>query len=235
MAMVKDAEVQPPNNNDPMAPDSSTKEGRGALPDWIKLGWISPKFTRSVSRAVDYAVNDFGLYQVAKGLGRVFDAQKYLARSRNWRNHWNPAAHSLGFFGFMVPRLASGKFKSQDPLLCGGCYWGDDYYEASPWEYTFGAYHDVLTMVTWSGGPQTFVKKLMKLFEPGMNPNGDPRFQETIFNPGNEPSKRSFYYYGYLLLIELPRLRIPVSVQFCRPTGSICRDISTHRQVLLRR
>ena len=32
-AMVKDAEVTSPNNSDPSAPDSSTKEGRGALPD----------------------------------------------------------------------------------------------------------------------------------------------------------------------------------------------------------
>src|SRR5262249_1974456 len=33
-AMQTDAEEVPPNNHDPSAPDSSTKEGRGALPDW---------------------------------------------------------------------------------------------------------------------------------------------------------------------------------------------------------
>lgn len=40
-AMVKDAEVTPPNTvpPDPMAPDSSTKEGRGALPDLACL-WL---------------------------------------------------------------------------------------------------------------------------------------------------------------------------------------------------
>src|SRR5699024_6522449 len=89
-AMVKDAEVTPPNSPvDSMAPDSSTKDGRGALPDWLELGYISPRFSRAVTRAAEYACNDFGLYQVASGLGKEEDAKKYLNRSRNWRNHWN--------------------------------------------------------------------------------------------------------------------------------------------------
>ena len=127
-AMVKDAEVQPPNNFDPEAPDSSDKEGRGALPDWLQYGYITPNFTRSVSRGIEYSANDFALHQVAMGLGETVDAQKYLGRSRNWRNHYNPNASSLGFNGFMVPRSANGSFVAQDPLSCGGCYWGDDYY-----------------------------------------------------------------------------------------------------------
>jgi putative alpha-1,2-mannosidase len=52
-AMVKDAEVQPPNNNDPRDRSASTKEGRGALPDWLDYGFITPTYTRSVSRAVE--------------------------------------------------------------------------------------------------------------------------------------------------------------------------------------
>jgi len=123
-AMKTDAEVVPPNNNDPIAPDSSTKEGRGALPDWLSLGYITPHFSRAVSRAVEYAGNDFGLYQVASGLGKNDDAQKYLNRSRNWRNHWNPRQESLGFTGFVSPRYENGSFQEPyDPLQCGGCYW----------------------------------------------------------------------------------------------------------------
>lgn len=123
-AMRTDAEVVPPNNNDPIAPDSSTKEGRGALPDWLSLGYITPRFSRAVSRAVEYSGNDFGLYQVASGLGREDDAQKYLNRSRNWRNHWNPRQESLGFTGFVTPRYENGSFQEPyDPLQCGGCYW----------------------------------------------------------------------------------------------------------------
>ncbi len=52
-AMVTDAEVVPPNNNDPRDPTGSTSEGRGALPDWLKHGYITPTFGRSASRAVE--------------------------------------------------------------------------------------------------------------------------------------------------------------------------------------
>lgn len=52
-SMVKNAEVIPPNNNDPRDPTGSTKEGRGALSDWLKYGFITPSFGRSVSRAVE--------------------------------------------------------------------------------------------------------------------------------------------------------------------------------------
>jgi len=52
-AMVTDAEVTPPNNDDPRDPSSSTKEGRGALPDWLEYGFITPNYGRSVTRAVE--------------------------------------------------------------------------------------------------------------------------------------------------------------------------------------
>lgn len=124
-ALLTDAELVPPNNNDPRDTHGSTKEGRGALPDWLKYGFITRTFTRSVTRAVEYSVNDFAVAQVAAGLGHVAEAEKYLKRSRNWRNHWNPDMTALGHSGFLAPRNETG-FIDQDPLSCGGCYWGDD-------------------------------------------------------------------------------------------------------------
>lgn len=122
-AMLKNAEVTPPNNYDPRDTTGSTKEGRGALPDWLEYGFITPSFGRSVSRAIEYSVNDFAVYTVGSGLGHD-DAPTYLNRSHNWRNHWNPDVESLGFTGFVVPRDLTG-FIEQDALSCGGCYWGD--------------------------------------------------------------------------------------------------------------
>lgn len=196
-AMVKDAEVQPPNNKDPSAPDSSTKEGRGALPDWLKYKYITPSYTRAVSRAVEYSANDYGLHVVAHGLGHTTDADEYLNRSRNWRNHYNPASTALNHTGFLVPRSANGTFLPQNPLSCGGCYWGDDYYEGTPWEYTFNAHHDIATLVALSGGPEKFVQKLDTIFQANMVPGGDPAFNKTIINPGNEPSFASPYLFNF--------------------------------------
>lgn len=182
-AMVKDAEVAPPNPNpDSMAPDSSTKEGRGALPDWLAYGFITPKFSRAVSRAVEYAYNDFSLYQVAKGLRKHDDATKYLNRSRNWRNHWNPETSSLGYKGFVVPRNLTS-FISTNPLTNRG-YWGDPYYEANSWDYSFGDIHDMATLVKWMGGKDTFFKRLEAMFTVGANPDNP---NGVMFDATNEP------------------------------------------------
>jgi predicted alpha-1,2-mannosidase len=187
-AMLTDAELVPPPNNDAIAPDSSTQHGRGALPDWLSLGWITPQFTRAVTRAVEYAGNDFALRQVALGLGKLDHAAKYLQRSRQWRNHWNPAATALGVTGFLVPRSADGSFVEQDPLSCGGCYWGDAYYQGKPFEYTMNAHHDVAKLVELSGGSDAFVRRLNTLMDPKNN----------IFNPGNQPSFTSPYLYNFV-------------------------------------
>jgi putative alpha-1,2-mannosidase len=183
-AMVKDAEIAPPNTNppDPMAPEASTKEGRGALPDWLKYGFITTKFTRSASRAVEYAYNDFSLHQVASGLGKIEDATKYLNRSRNWRNHWNPNQTAIGFSGFVVPRNETS-FLPVNPLTDAG-YWGDPTYQVTSWGNSFGDIHDMAKLVQLMGGKGTFLARLDATFTLGANPaspNG------VLFDATNEP------------------------------------------------
>ncbi|KAJ6789280.1 hypothetical protein PWT90_02146 [Aphanocladium album] len=195
-SMVKNAEKVPPNNNDSRDPTGSTREGRSALPDWLKYGFITPKFSRSVSRAVEYSVNDFSLATVAAGLGKDTEFDRYFNRSHNWRNHWNSNMTALGFTGFVGPRNTSG-FISQDPLSCGGCYWRDYYYQALPWEYSFNAHHDLAKLISLCDGDETFVKRLEKTFEPGVF-SGNGAFGHTLFNPGNEPSFTTPYLYNYV-------------------------------------
>jgi predicted alpha-1,2-mannosidase len=187
-AMQTDAEKVPPHNNDGSSPDSSTKEGRGALPDWLALGYITPRFNRAVTRAVEYSGNDFGLSQVATGLAKPEDAAKYLRRSRNWRNHWDPNAQSLGTKGFLVPRLPDGSFIKQDPASCGNCYWTAAYYEGKPWEYSVNAHHDMQALIDMAGGPTDFTRRLDTLLDP----------KNGLFNAGNEPSFATPYLYNYV-------------------------------------
>ncbi|ANB14763.1 hypothetical protein AWJ20_2370 [Sugiyamaella lignohabitans] len=193
-AMVKDAEVQPPNNNDPFAPDSSTKEGRGALPDWLKYGYITRNYTRSVTRTMEYAMDDFGLSVVAQGLGKTADYQKYLNRSANWRNIWNPEASAKGYSykGFIQPRNSDGTFNNTnyDPMSCGGCYWGDDEYEGKPVEYGFAVPHDIATLVEYAGGDQTFIKRLDDMF--GVYGGA------VLGDIGNEPSFLTPFLYNFV-------------------------------------
>lgn len=185
-AMWTDANVDPPPNYDKIAPDSSTKQGRGALPDWIKLGYVSTRFTRAVTRAVEYSTNDFAVYQVALKQDPKH-ATYYLERSRNWRNHWNPTALSFNVTGFLVPREIDGAFVKQDPMSCDGCYWPAPYYEGKPWEYTVNAHHDIANLIELDGGASNFINRLNILL--------DPLYQ--IFNPGNEPSFMTPYLYHW--------------------------------------
>ncbi|KAF2721846.1 glycoside hydrolase family 92 protein [Polychaeton citri CBS 116435] len=197
-ALLADAENVPPNTSpDPRAPDSNIRFGRGALSDYKQYGYITPSFTRAVSRAIEYSVNDFSVYQVANGLGRTGDVGKYLNRSRNWRNHWNAQQTSLGFSGFVAPKFANGTFQyPYDPLQCGGCYWGDPFYEDNPWTYSFNAHHDIQHLIHLSGGKRRFVERLEKFFEPGVY-NGNQAYGNTIFNPGNEPSFTTPYLFSF--------------------------------------
>ncbi|KAI5304586.1 hypothetical protein KEM55_009371 [Ascosphaera atra] len=179
-AMVTDAEVTPPNNpRDPMSPDSSTHHGRGALPDWKSLHYITPRFARSVTRAVEYAANDFGLYQVAKGLNKNDDASKYLNRSRYWRNHFNKDQRGLNYYGFVVPRDQHGFIKT-DPTRDGG-YWADPFYECNAWGYSFADIHDAAKMIELMGGDDRFISRLDATFIPGLAGKG------AIFDSTNEP------------------------------------------------
>ncbi|KND87913.1 putative glycosidase, partial [Tolypocladium ophioglossoides CBS 100239] len=218
-AMVKNAEVVPANNYDPRDPTGSTKEGRSALPDWLAHGFITPRFSRSVSRAVEYSVNDFSLAVVAAGLGHLADFAKYFDRSHNWRNHWNPNMTALGFSGFVGPRDAGG-FLEQDPLSCGGCYWRDCYYQALPWEYSFNAHHDLAHLVELCGGAARFVERLDMTFKPGVF-EGNAPFGHTLFNPGNEPSFTTPYLYNYVNRQDLTVKRSrAVAKSYYAPTPS---------------
>lgn len=185
-AMWTDANVNPPPNFDTSAPDSSTKQGRGALPDWIERGYITTRFTRAVTRAVEYSGNDFALYQVALKQDRKH-ATCYLERSRNWCNHWNPASTSLNVSGFLVPCHIDGGFVEQDPMSCNRCSWPDPYYEGKPWEYTVNAVHDVAQLIELGGGATNFINRLNIVLDP----------QRKIFYPGNEVSFMTPYLYHW--------------------------------------
>lgn len=144
---------------------------------------------------------------MAKGLGKTSAAARYLNRSRFWRNHWNPNCTSLGISGFLVPRNETS-FIPQDPLTCGGCYWGDAYYEALPWEYSFNAHHDMHTLTALSGGPDGLVGRLETFF----NHTG-------LFDPGNEPSFTTPFLYNFAGRQDLSVLRSrSVAKRYYRPT-----------------
>lgn len=163
-AMLKDAEVLPFNTWSLLDYRSSVKEGRGALYDWLPLGYLSSdRSFRSISRTVEYALNDYALSVVAQGEGTPEDVEKYLNRSAWWQNLWNHDIQHASFTGFLAPKNSSGAWDSPEtynPALCGGCEWTDISYEAVPFEYSFVVPHDVETLIQFMGGQAEFERRL---------------------------------------------------------------------------
>jgi putative alpha-1,2-mannosidase len=65
--------------------------------------------------------------------------------------------------------------------------WLDPFYQDVPWSYSLNAHHDVQHLIDLAGGPETFVARLEKFFEPGVF-DGNEAFGNTIYNPGNQPA-----------------------------------------------
>ncbi|EPE03537.1 glycoside hydrolase family 92 protein [Ophiostoma piceae UAMH 11346] len=143
-AVVSDAEIEP---------RVWGVEGRGNLDSYHALGYIpwddqdskgSGPMSRSISRLVEYAYDDFSIALMAKGLrenpsllssseGTLAylddDYAKYHARGANWKNLWNPDQHDLyrglqnevaesDFVGFLQPRLLNGSFMYHSTRRC---------------------------------------------------------------------------------------------------------------------
>lgn len=153
-AMIKNAEI---------APDDERKEGRGGLNDYNTLGYVSTSYERAGTRTVEYANCDWGIAQVAKGLGKEDDYQKYKSRASNWKNLWKPI-ESHGVTGFISPKNKQGEWIDDFSLFKRGT-WHDFFYESISWEYSLYVPQDIKELIKLSGGNKAFVNRLDTFFE----------------------------------------------------------------------
>lgn len=220
--MKTDAEVVPYNTFDSEDVSGSTKEGRGALLDWLEYGFVTPNYGRSISKTVEYSLNDFSLSQVAKDLAPE-DYQKYLQRSAyvhenpppppitltittpsGWQKTWQPNITSFNATGFLAPTFPNNTIlPAYDPTTCGECEWTAIAYEATPWEYTWSLPFDMATLITLMGGPAATERRLDTMFVPGLRTTsvgsgGTNTLGDALFNPGNEPSFGTPFLYNNL-------------------------------------
>ncbi|KAF1988958.1 glycoside hydrolase family 92 protein [Aulographum hederae CBS 113979] len=174
-AILNDAENEP---------QEWSYEGRGGLVSWKTLNYIPyldydylgfGTNSRSISRTLEYAYNDFCLSTLARGLDKD-DATvaKYLARSSNWQNLWKFDQRSdingtdTGFLGFLQPKFLNGTWGYQDPIACGALTNSfcsltsnpSETFESTVWEYIFYVPHDIATLISLVGGPAPFIKRL---------------------------------------------------------------------------
>lgn len=175
-AMRKNAMVPPDNDTKRWGYDREEWEGNGfegriGLSYYHSLGYVpSDRAAESVSRTLEYALDDYCIAQVAKGLGKEEDYRRLIGWSGNYRNLYNVKT------GFMEPRLYNGE-------------WGGDikesFTEGSPWTYLFCAMQDVPGLIELMGGNRTFIEKL------------NENFREGHYAHNNEPGHHYAYLYNY--------------------------------------
>ncbi|KAL4774256.1 glycosyl hydrolase family 92-domain-containing protein [Aspergillus nidulans var. acristatus] len=198
-AMVNDAE------NEPL---EWSYQGRGGLQSWKRLGYIPyldfdylgfGTNSRSISRTVEYAYNDFCVATVGRGLGKGQEYETYLARSGNWRNLYKKDQTSFvngtdtGFVGFFQPRYLNGSWGYQDPIACSALsgLWcsltsnPSETFESSVWEYQFYVPHAMSSLIHTLGGDSAFTSRLDYFHTSG------------LADLGNEPVFLTVYQYHY--------------------------------------
>jgi len=152
------------------------------------------KVNESVGKALEYAIDDHCIAQMAKALNKKEDYAYFTKRSKLYTQYFDPNVQ------FMRGKLANGSWRSPfDPF--SSKHREDDYVEGNAWQYTWLVPQDVEGLIKLFGGDKPFINKLDSLFTLPLDlgTNGSPDISGLIGNyaQGNEPNHHIAYLYSY--------------------------------------
>jgi predicted alpha-1,2-mannosidase len=161
----------------------SSYEARGGLSHYHSLGYVPVDKTKeSVSRTIEFGIDDYCVAQLAKDLGKTEDYDKLIGYSKNYKNLYNPET------GFMTARLSDGNWHVEPPRPADvntHTHPPDGFTEGSEWTYLFGALHDPEGMIGLMGGREKFASKL------------EENFAGNHYRHDNEPGHHYIYLFNY--------------------------------------
>lgn len=176
--------------------------GRLGFEYYNKLGYVpyDVKINESVARTLEYAYNDWCIYQFGKALGKsAKELKPFAKRAMNYEKVFDKES------GLMRGRLQNGKFQSPfNPLK-----WGDAFTEGNAWHYTWSVFHDPKGLMRLMGGKEHFNQMLDSVFL--LPPVFDDSYygftiheirEMQVMNMGNyahgnQPIQHAIYLYGY--------------------------------------
>jgi len=149
----------------------------------------------SVSKGLEYAIDDWCAAQVAKKLGRQDDYAFFEKRGKNYKYYFDPKTR------FVRGRVSETKWREPfSPFVMR--HMKDDFAEGNAWQYTWLVPQDVEGLVDLLGGEQKFIQKLDSLFivtgDMGKEASNDITGLIGLYAHGNEPSHHITYMYGYV-------------------------------------
>lgn len=176
--------------------------GRKGVEYYNELGYVpyDVGINENAARTLEYAYDDFTIYQLGKALGRPkAETDLYKQRALNYKNLFDSST------GFMRGKNKNGEFQSPfNPLK-----WGDAFTEGNSWHYTWSVFHDVQGLIDLMGGDEKFVSKLDSVF------TQPPLFDDSYYGQaiheiremqlmnmgqyahGNQPIQHMIYLYSY--------------------------------------
>ena len=135
---------------------TSTSKWMEGLSDYIRYGYVPyDRCGTSASNTLEYAYDDWTIYQAALDAGDREMAETYRRRALNYRNVFNPE------IGLACPKYKNGSWKKDfSPLQT----YGEGFIEGNSANYSFHVPHDVKGMIECFGGEKKFIGCLDNLF-----------------------------------------------------------------------
>ena len=158
-------------------------------------GYIpADKEYESVSKAMEYAIDDWCIAAMAKKLGKQEDFEYYKKRAGYYKNYFDSSIR------FVRPRMSDGSFKTPyDPF--NSIHEHGDFTEGNGWQYTWLVPQDVEGLIQLMGGDDAFTRKLDSLFTAtgnmGAQASNDISGLIGMYAHGNEPSHHVTYMYPF--------------------------------------
>ena len=156
-----------------------------------ELGYIpADQEGSSVSKAVEYAYDDWCIAQMAKEMGKEDIYRRYIKRAQYYKNYFDASD------GFLKGRYSNGEF-THDQFHATQVY-HQHYVEGNAWHYAFFAPQDVAGHIALFGGEEAYLNKLNEMFD-AETPEGygDVTGNVGQYSHGNEPSHHAAYLYAY--------------------------------------
>ncbi|MEO7716124.1 MAG: GH92 family glycosyl hydrolase [Capsulimonas sp.] len=167
-------------------------QNRSGLDTYKTLGYAaSQPGAQATSKTIEYSFDDWCIARMAKALGHDDDAEMFLNRSANYRNHFDSR------IGFMRGRKADGSWR---PYFVDNGLVGDEYTEADAWQYSFAVQHDLPGLIKLYGGDAGFIQRMDDMFNASSKINtGIPDITGRIgqFAHGDEQCHHVSYLYDY--------------------------------------
>lgn len=150
---------------------------------------------KSVSKALEYAYNDWCIAQMAKELGKTEDYARFMERSKRYVKYYDEST------GFMRGKNQDGSWREPfDPR--NSQHKGADYTEGNAFQWSWFVPHDVEGLIDLVGGKEKFAEKLDTLFTTsseltGTDISGDITGLIGQYAHGNEPSHHITHLYNF--------------------------------------